>query len=327
MINKAHIKIGDVVYGSSDSVDIMYDENTNVYDKITNISNTMAYIDIEDNENVNDISTVLTTSDVVDDFNSTSKTSPLSANKGRELKEGINELSEDIDKLPEFEKSDNTDGLIIVDSKGNIGVHLGSLKVWEQFSYNKKYGWGSYPYGTGTLPPFSRISGVFEADMLSVHGGKGRWNGTDTGNFKHGGHVFEGWNKEEDVRLTAGIGLTNKNIAWIQTFHPATEDGSNNGAYYGITKVGSDLDGQGVDFLPKVAQCLATLVLWSRPTEYTPTIPNEQLNMLVETREIPESIVNRTDKMIYGAMYYDTTLDRIRVYTKKGWKSLAFEEE
>ena len=52
MINKAHIKIGDVVYGSSDSVDIMYDENTNVYDKITNMSNTMAYIDIEDNENI-----------------------------------------------------------------------------------------------------------------------------------------------------------------------------------------------------------------------------------------------------------------------------------
>ena len=38
MINKAHIKIGDVVFGSSDSVDIMYDENTNVYDKITNMS-------------------------------------------------------------------------------------------------------------------------------------------------------------------------------------------------------------------------------------------------------------------------------------------------
>ena len=52
MTNKAHIKIGDVVYGSSDSVDIMYDENTNVYDKITNMSNAMAYIDIEDNENV-----------------------------------------------------------------------------------------------------------------------------------------------------------------------------------------------------------------------------------------------------------------------------------
>ena len=39
MINKARIKIGDVVYGSSDSIDIMYDENTNIYDKITNMSN------------------------------------------------------------------------------------------------------------------------------------------------------------------------------------------------------------------------------------------------------------------------------------------------
>ena len=39
MINKAHIKIGDIIYGSSDSADIMYDENINVYDKITDMSN------------------------------------------------------------------------------------------------------------------------------------------------------------------------------------------------------------------------------------------------------------------------------------------------
>lgn len=50
MINKAHIKIGDVVYGSSDSVDIMYDENTNVYDKITELSDKHDNIQIQVNE-------------------------------------------------------------------------------------------------------------------------------------------------------------------------------------------------------------------------------------------------------------------------------------
>lgn len=262
------------------------------------------------------------------------KTSDLENDSGFVTKDGVEEvekkltkLSEEIADLPEFEKDDTADGLTIKDSKGNIGVQLGSKKVIESFPYNKKYGWGGFPYGNGALPPFSRLAGVFEADMLSVCGGKGRWNGDDTENFAHGGHLFEGWNKEEDVRLTAGIGTTNKNIAWLQTFHPATEEGTNNGAYYGITKVGSDLDGEGCNFMPKVTNVQNTFVLWSRPTAYTPTIPEEQLNMLVDSGEIPSNIVNRVDMMILGGMYYDTTLDRVRVYTKTGWKSLAFEEE
>lgn len=250
-----------------------------------------------------------------------------SAEQIEENAAGIKTLKEDIDVLPDFGKTEEMDGFIITDSEENVAIQFGSKKHWDDLPYNRKYGFGGYPYGNGVLPPFSRIAGVFEADMLSVKGGKGRWNGNDTGNFDHGGHVFEGWNAEEDVRLTAGIGLNNKNIAWLQTFHPATEEGTDGGAYYGITKIGSDIDTQGVDFLPKVAQCCATLVLWTRPTSATPTIPVEQLDMLIDTGEIPSSIVNKTDLMIWGGMYYDSTLDRIRVYTKNGWKTLSWEVE
>ena len=87
MINKAHIKIGDVVYGSSDSVDIMYDENTNVYDKITNMSNTMAYIDIEDNENIEYEDVRPQAVELVDNLTSASTTAGLTANQGRILNE------------------------------------------------------------------------------------------------------------------------------------------------------------------------------------------------------------------------------------------------
>lgn len=222
---------------------------------------------------------------------------------------------------------DDLDGLLVIDSKGNIGVRIGSLDQWDNEPYNKKYGWGGHPYGTGVLPPYSKIVGILEADLLSVRGGKGRWNGDDTGNFEHGGHVFEGWNAEEDVRLTAGIGLNNKNIAFIQTFHPATESGTDNGTYYGITKIGSDIDKEGANFMPKVTQIQSPLVLWQRPTTHTPTIPQNQFDLLVDSGEVASSMAKSQDMMIVGGMYYDTTLDRVRVYSKQGWKTLAWEEE
>lgn len=236
-------------------------------------------------------------------------------------------LSDEVREKVDVVQKEEIDGLGIVDIQGNIGLHVASKNIWENMPYNRKYGFGGMPWGNGELPPLTRLAGVFEADMLSVSGGKGRWNSEDTGNFKHGGHVFEGWNKEEDVRLTFGIGLNNKNIAWIQTFHPATEEGTDGGAYYGITKIGSDLDGQGCNFLPSVTMAQSPFVLWNRPTDYAPQINEAQLNLLIESGEIPDYMTNSNDKMIVGAMYYDTTLDRVRVYTKKGWKTLKFEED
>lgn len=102
--------------------------------------------------------------------------------------------------------SNSNDGFLLCDLNGNIVGHIASFEVWNNEPYNKKYGWGGHPYGNGKLPPYSKIAGVFEADLLSVCGAKGRWNKNDTGNFQHGGHLFEGWNAEEDARLTFGIG-------------------------------------------------------------------------------------------------------------------------
>ena len=237
--------------------------------------------------------------------------------------EDKNELNEKIESIP-VDNTQQEDGLVIVDNNDNIGAQFGSKDIWEDQPYNKKYGWGGHPYGNGELPPYSRVAGILEGDMLSVRGGKGRWNGDDTGNFKHGGHVFEAWNTEEDARLTAGIGLNNKDIAWIQTFHPATQEGTDGGAYYCVTKVGSDIDREGVDFMPSVAKAQAIFCL-KVGNNLTPNSAHVQ--KMVDTGELVGWEYNSADMIPFGAMYFDYGMDKVRVYTKTGWKTLKFEEE
>lgn len=249
------------------------------------------------------------------------------------LKTETGSLKEDIGEkgtaLTDIQKkvsdSNSNDGFLLCDLNGNIVGHIASFEVWNNEPYNKKYGWGGHPYGNGKLPPYSKIAGVFEADLLSVRGGKGRWNKDDTGNFKHGGHLFEGWNAEEDARLTFGIGTKNKDISWIQTFHAATQEGTDSGAYYCVTKVGSDIDNQGMNFMPSITQ-LRSLFCLKVGDNLSPN--SKHIQKLVETGELTDWEYNKTDMIPYGTMYFDYTKDKVRVYTRTGgWKYLKFEEE
>nr|DAG80990.1 MAG TPA: hypothetical protein [Caudoviricetes sp.] len=244
-----------------------------------------------------------------------------------------NSLKEDLGEkgtaLTDIQKkmsdSNSNDGFLLCDLNGNIVGHIASFEVWNNEPYNKKYGWGGHPYGNGKLPPYSKIAGVFEADLLSVCGGKGRWNKDDTGNFQHGGHLFEGWNAEEDARLTFGIGTKNKDISWIQTFHAATQEGSDSGAYYCVTKVGSDIDNQGMNFMPSITQSRS---LFSLKVGDNLSPNSKHIQKLVETGELVDWEYNKTDMIPYGTMYFDYTKDKVRVYTRTGgWKYLKFEEE
>lgn len=137
--------------------------------------------------------------------------------------------------------------------------------------------------------------------------------------------MFEGWNAEEDVRLTFGIGTKNKDIAWIQTFHAATQEGSDSGAYYCVTKVGSDIDNQGMNFMPSITQSKSLLSL-KVGDNLSPN--SKHIQELVETGELVDWEYNKTDMIPYGTMYFDYTKDKVRVYTRTGgWKYLKFEEE
>lgn len=249
------------------------------------------------------------------------------------LKEETGSLKEDLGEkgttLTDIQKkmsdSNSNDGFLLCDLNGNIVGHIASFEVWNNEPYNKKYGCPPHPYGDGKLPPYSKIAGVFEADLLSVCGGKGRWNKDDTGNFQHGGHLFEGWNAEEDARLTFGIGTKNKDISWIQTFHPATQEGSDSGAYYCVTKVGSDIDNQGMNFMPSITQSRS---LFSLKVGNNLAPKTEHIQKLVETGELTNWEYNATDMVPYGTMYFDYDKDKVRVYTRTGgWKYLKFEEE
>ena len=252
---------------------------------------------------------------------------------GDAVRRQIGKLNEDLGEkgttLADIQKkmsdSNSNDGFLLCDLNGNIVGHIASFEVWNSEPYNKKYGWGGHPHGKGKLPPYSKIAGVLEADLLSVCGGKGRWNKDDTGNFQHGGHLFEGWNAEEDARLTFGIGTKNKDISWIQTFHPATQEGTDNGAYYGVTKVGSDINKQGMNFMPSITQSKSLFSLKVGNN----LVPNsEHIQKLVETGELVDWEYNKTDMIQYGTMYFDYNKDKVKVYTRTGgWKYLKFEEE
>ena len=242
------------------------------------------------------------------------------------LKEDLGEKGTTLtDIQKKMSDSNSNDGFLLCDLNGNIVGHIASFEVWNNEPYNKKYGCGGHPYGDGKLPPYSKIAGVFEADLLSVCGGKGRWNKDDTGNFQHGGHLFEGWNAEEDARLTFGIGTKNKDISWIQTFHAATQEGSDSGAYYCVTKVGSDIDNQGMNFMPSITQSRS---LFSLKVGNNLAPKTEHIQKLVETGELTNWEYNATDMVPYGTMYFDYDKDKVRVYTRTGgWKYLKFEEE
>lgn len=214
----------------------------------------------------------------------------------------------------------NFDGLLLLDSLNNVGMQIGSLLYWETAPYNKKYGWGGQPYGDGVLPPFSRVAGILEADLLSVRGGRGRWNGDDTGNFKHGGHLFEGWNKEEDVRLTAGIGLKNKEVAWLQTFHPATEEGTDEGAYYGITQIGSDIEGEGTAFMPNMTFMRSPFV--NIDINYGPRISTkreEEIQRMIDTGILKSEEYVQAKKGVKGSFYYDLGDKALKLFDGSRW--------
>ena len=248
-------------------------------------------------------------------------------------KADISSLNEDLgeketvltDMQKKMSDSSSKDGFLLCDLNGNIVGHIASFEVWNDEPYNKKYGWGGHPYGNGKLPPYSKIVGILESDLLSVRGGKGRWNKDDTGNFQHGGHLFEGWNAEEDARLTFGIGTKNKDISWIQTFHAATQEGTDSGSYYCVTKVGSDIDNQGMNFMPSMRPSRSLFSL-KVGDDLSPN--SKHIQKLVETGELVNWEYNKTDMIPYGTMYFDYSKDKVRVYTRTGgWKYLKFEEE
>ena len=220
----------------------------------------------------------------------------------------------------EITPTNEYDGVLISDTTDNIGVHLGTIQEWENASYAEKYGFGGYPYGYNNLPPKNQFTGIVEADMLYINGGKGRWNGKDTGNAVCGGHVLEGWNATHESRVTIGVGLSHKDVSVLQHFHPATSS-SQNDTYYGVIKIGDDRVNTGTSFCRSMQKnsglmCLST------------SIPNDttvSTDKLVETGELLTEDYNATTKIPYGAMYFDKTNQRVKVYTSDGWKSLSWE--
>lgn len=216
--------------------------------------------------------------------------------------------------------AETNDGFLLADEANNVGVHIGTVEDWKNASYLETYGFGGYPYGYKKLPPKNKFSGIVESDMIAIDGGKGRWNGTDTGNAVCGGHLLEGWNALKDARLTFGIGMQHKDTAFISVFHPHSTSAQNDG-YYGVVKVGDDRKNTGTVFSQSLMKCQGLFCLAT-------SIPNDSTTStqkIVETGELQATDYNATDNIPYGAMYFDATEQKVKVYTTSGWKTLSWE--
>lgn len=177
---------------------------------------------------------------------------------------------------------------------------------WQDVRYN-------YGFNTEQQPIFNTVEGVLESTtMLSVRGGKGRWNNsTDKPftTFVDGGHLFEGWNGTETCRLTMLIGKQAPDIACIQVYSPK-------GLYlpkrhFGWVKVGSDDAKEGVDFGRRWAVSFVPFTLGNFDKAPTTTFYH---NSQLESTAVP-----------VGTLYYDTNTGKVGCYTAEGWKYLKFE--
>ena len=177
---------------------------------------------------------------------------------------------------------------------------------WQDVRYN-------YGFNTEQQPIFNTVEGVLESTtMLSVRGGKGRWNNsTDKPftTFVDGGHLFEGWNGTETCRLTMLIGKQAPDIACIQVYSPK-------GLYlpkrhFGWVKVGSDDAKEGVDFGRRWAVSFVPFTIGNFDKSPTTTFYH---NSQLESTAVP-----------VGTLYYDTNTGKVGCYTAEGWKYLKFE--
>ena len=181
-----------------------------------------------------------------------------------------------------------------------------SWDKWQDVRYN-------YGFNTSEQPIFNTVEGVLESTtMLSVRGGKGRWNNSTSKpytTFVDGGHLFEGWNGTETCRLTMLIGKQAPDIACIQVYSPK-------GLYlpkrhFGWVKLGSDDARQGVDFGRYWAVSFVPFTLGA--FDKAPSTTH------YHNAQLPSTAVP------VGTLYYDTTVGKIGCYTPNGWRYIAFE--
>ena len=181
-----------------------------------------------------------------------------------------------------------------------------SWDKWQDVRYN-------YGFNTSEQPIFNTVEGVLESTtMLSVRGGKGRWNNSTSKPytiFVDGGHLFEGWNGTETCRLTMLIGKQAPDIACIQVYSPK-------GLYlpkrhFGWVKLGSDDARQGVDFGRYWAVSFVPFTLGA--FDKAPSTTH------YHNAQLPSTAVP------VGTLYYDTTVGKVGCYTPNGWRYIAFE--
>lgn len=199
---------------------------------------------------------------------------------------------------------------VFAKNKDGVGIDI----VPRRMNINPDWiGWKNdrcaYGFNIDEVPVYNIVEGILESDtMISVGGGKGRWHSL-TGNLKYGGHVFEGWNTDETMRLTEIMGKFADDFGCIMVYGPASLN--NNIRRFGTIKYGSDEKNQGVNISQYSVVSFNPITLAQLDSD--PTMATQ--NSAEEDIEMRESVA-------IGTIYYNTSLDAIRVLTKDGWKTV-----
>lgn len=139
---------------------------------------------------------------------------------------------------------------------GNIIIASAPNKHWEKWQ-SAQYSYGMSRHSE--VPIYNYIHGTLETDaMFSVHAKYSRWSPdcvySSEGGHQWGGHVFEAWNRPRTYRYTVLIGKNAENEACVFTFAPPSpevEGEEGGGGTFGITRIGSDKPGEGLEIKQK----------------------------------------------------------------------------
>lgn len=101
ILDEKYIKVDEQELTEDQKAQARANVNAVSMEEASELTDGVAFIDVEDNENIEDTSTQLTTTDIVDSLDTTSTTRPLSANQGRVLNEKIESTQQRIDALEE----------------------------------------------------------------------------------------------------------------------------------------------------------------------------------------------------------------------------------
>lgn len=152
---------------------------------------------------------------------------------------------------------------------------------------------------------------------------------------RYGFHIFEGIGRESDNHRLTMLGGHMPNTAAIFYFETPYDGSDENMSddVYGWLQLGSDVVYTGAMFRPDATRFYVPITFSRMSNEIESSeekvkVGNKTSEVKTTYEEDTEFKNNATEEDMYpvGTVYYNENLNKLRVHTPSGWKSLAFED-